>query len=366
MATAKSLATAFSVVSVSSALLACAAACPLGDCGGESSHQTTVVTFNGDGPGIYAGATGRFADDVNYTGSVVQTGRVVVFLEHQFGLYPRFHNGRRVNGGIPQNVNIPAHLNRMKRDIDRAIPRDFDGHAVMDFEAWKPLWSNPRLKDEYREASRQKVRQNNPGLSAAQVEARAAQEWDAAAKEFLLATLHEAKRLRPNATWGFYGYLGDLDEDTGLEEGMEWLWDEVDAFFPSVYMRMVAERNWTRTRGTVSESEQRERVRDKIDSAHQIADGRPVVPFVWRLYKPQNPLRGGQPLNDLDFTLAFDYPIELGADGLILWEHVNSRADQREYERALRGSFGDRLSTIFGAAGDVYVPPERRRAEADR
>ncbi len=367
MATSKTFAAAFSVASLTAAgLLSCASACPLGDCDGEHSSQSqaTPAGMMSDGPRIYAGVTGRFADDVNYSGSVVIPGRVAVFLEHQFGRYPRIVNGREANGGIPQNVDMADHLSRVRRDIERALPDpNFDGYAVIDFEAWKPDWASPKLGDEYREASRRRVRLRNPGLSAAQVEARAAQEWNDAAREFLLETLTEAKRVRPDAVWGFYGYLGDHDDDTGLEEGMDWLWDEVDGFFPSIYQRMVTERNWSRTRGTVSMQEARDRVRSKMDAARDIADGRPIVPFVWRLYKPQNPLRGGQPLSELDFEMSFAYPLELGAEGLILWDNVNSRQQQRALESALDGQLGSRLVGLFGeAAGGAPVPAEQRRA----
>ncbi len=367
MARSKTFAAAFSAASLTAAgLLSCASACPLGDCDGEHSTQGQAIPAGmfADGPQIYAGVTGKFADDVNFSGSVVLPGRAVVFLEHQFGRYPRIVNGRAKNGGIPQNVNMSDHLARMRRDIEKAIPdRNFDGYAVMDFEAWKPDWASPKLGDEYREASRRLVRQRFPGLSASQVEDRAAQEWNDAARAFLLQTLAEAQRLRPDAVWGFYGYLGDHDDDTGLEEGMDWLWDEVDGFFPSIYMRMVTERNWSRTRGTVSLQEARDRVRAKVEAAQDIAGDRPVVPFVWRLYKPQNPLRGGQPLSELDFEMSFAYPIELGAEGLILWDNVNSRQQQRALENALNGQFGSRLEGLFGAPGTASaVPAEQRRA----
>jgi hyaluronoglucosaminidase len=316
-----------------------------------------------DGPQIYAGVTGKFADDVNFSGSVVTSGRVVMLMEHSFGLYPRIVNGRAKNGGIPQNVDMSAHLARVRRDINTAIPDvNFTGFAIMDFEAWKPDWASPRIGDEYREASRRRVRLQNPGLSAAQIEARAAQEWNESARAFLSQTLAEVKRLRPDAVWGFYGYLGDHDDDNLFEGDMDWLWSEVDALFPSIYMRMVTERDWSRQRGTVAVGEARDRVRTKMDAALDVADGRPVVPFVWRLYKPQNPVRGGQPLSELDFQISFEYPLELGADGLILWDNINSRQQQRALENALEGQFGTRLVGLFGAAGSASVPAEQRRA----
>lgn len=366
MPTPRMILTAFSVASIAgAALVSCASACPLGDCDGSHSSAPGHVGAPSTDRPIYAGVTGQFADDVNFSGTVVQTGRVAVFVEHRFGAFPLIKNGRRINGGIPQEVNMNTHLRKVRKEIDKLIPdRDWDGYAVIDYESWKPEWNSARLKEEYRVASRERVRRANPGLSATEIERRAAQEFNDAAKSFLLETLAEAKRLRPNAKWGFYGFLGDIEADEGAPDEFGWLWDEVDAFYPSVYFRNYGEERWTRGRGTISASDQRDIVRDKVLFAKEMSDGRPILPFVWRMYKPGNPVYAGQPLNEVDFSLCYEYPFDLGIDGLIFWDVVNSRSTQRELEQALRGSLGQRMATALGAegGGGANVPAEQRRA----
>lgn len=364
MPTPRMICTAFSVASIAgAALISCASACPLGDCDGSHGSSAPAGAPSSDRP-IYAGLSGPYADDVNTSGTVLVPGRVAVFLEHRFGRYPIIKDGRPRNGGIPQEVNMTAHLQKVRKEIDKLIPdRNWDGFAVIDYESWKPDWHSARLGEEYREMSRQRVRRMHPGLSAPQVEQRAEQEFMQASRTFLLETLSEAKRLRPNAKWGFYGYLGDLN---AREEGQfDWLWEEVDAFYPSVYFQNYGENSWSRRRGTVSGDQQREIVRDKIMFSMDMADGRPILPFVWRMYKPGNQQFGRQALNDFDFALAYEYPFELGVDGLIFWDAIDSRRAQQELERELRGPLGQRMANATGgaASGGSSVPAERRRAD---
>ena len=49
---------------------------------------------------------------------------------------------RFVNGGLPQNADLRAHLEKARADILKAIPDpDFAGPAVIDYEKWRPEWS---------------------------------------------------------------------------------------------------------------------------------------------------------------------------------------------------------------------------------
>jgi hypothetical protein len=79
-----------------------------------------------------------------------------------------------------------------------------------------------------------------------------------------------------------------------------------------------------------------------------------------------NPIYGGQMLNDLDWEASFVYTAELGVDGLILWDAVNSMATKRSIEQDLRtGQLSERIANaeVFsGGSATVGVSPERRRA----
>src|SRR5690606_24077930 len=200
------------------------------------------------------------------------------------------------------------HRAKIASDIARDIPDpNFDGYAVIDYEGWEPFWDNNYTNaDLYRAESIRYVRQRFPGLSQAAAEARAKQEFETAGRNLMIETLRECKRLRPNAKWGFYGYLpGYQDQGVETSVGLSWMWDEVGAIYPSNYVRNYSRPTQTRERGEWHIDEFRAVVQQKMDAALGVADGRPVLVFVYRLYKDNNPVYGGQPLNDLDFEAAF-------------------------------------------------------------
>jgi hyaluronoglucosaminidase len=346
-------------------------ACPLGDCEGHETPSSQPVAGEGNGTPIYAGLTGSHAARVDYGGTSVIPGRVVVMLEHQAGQYPRFQRNRTFFGGLPQQANMSAHLAEFARDVNRQIPDpNFDGFVVIDYETWKPFWNTTWTnRDLYREESMRYVRSRFPMMPAAQVEALAREEFETAAREFMLTTLREGKRLRPNAKWGYYayipGYHGDTD-DAEQSDDLSWLWNEVDAMYPSVYVRNFSRPGITRARGEWNISDFRAIVREKIDAAQSVGAGKPMLAFVHRAYKMNNPIYGGQMLNDLDWEASFVYTAELGVDGLILWDAVNSMAAKRSIEQDLRtGQLSERIANaeVFsGGSATVGVSPERRRA----
>ena len=343
-------------------------ACPLGDCRGEHRPQQQGDGVARGGVPIYSGLTGTHAAQVNLAGTAVTPGRVAVLLEHRTGAYPRFWRGTSYHGGIPQRADIAAHLDKLARDLDREIPdRNFDGYAVIDYESWKPFWDTTwSNRDFYREESIRHVRARFPSMNLAQAEALAKQEFEAAAREFMLATLREGKRLRPNAKWGFYAYMPGRHGDTGLDgDDLSWMWNEVDAMYPAIYARNFSRAEPTRARGEWQIDQFRAVVRERIEACRSVGAGKPMLAFVHRLYRSDNPVYGSQVINDLDFEASFVYSIELGVDGLILWDAVNSASAARMIENDLRtGTLGQRIAAakiVEGAAGGA-VDPERRRA----
>ena len=55
--------------------------------------------------------------------------------------FPRLlSNGTAVYGGVPQAADLHAHLAALSDAVERLIPDpSFDGVAVVDWEAWRPL-----------------------------------------------------------------------------------------------------------------------------------------------------------------------------------------------------------------------------------
>ncbi|KAK6014184.1 hypothetical protein OSTOST_20462, partial [Ostertagia ostertagi] len=70
--------------------------------------------------------------------------KVVVFYESKFALYPYYKDydsNQPINGGLPQNISLQAHLDAVAQQIQADIPDpNFHGIAVIDLEAWRPLY----------------------------------------------------------------------------------------------------------------------------------------------------------------------------------------------------------------------------------
>uniref|UniRef100_A0A8R1U063 Hyaluronidase n=1 Tax=Onchocerca volvulus TaxID=6282 RepID=A0A8R1U063_ONCVO len=180
---------------------------------------------------------------------------IVVFYEEKFGLLPYYHNysdpKSAVNGGIPQRANISAHLSVVRNNISKQIPdANFSGLAVIDYEKWRPLWDlhNYYKLKIYQNESIAHVKTRNNGISESNAKKIAMDEFNNASVNFLLETIREAKKLRPNATWGFYGmpfcnysagksgYAGCGTVYEKFNDRLEHLYKEVDALFPSIYI----------------------------------------------------------------------------------------------------------------------------------
>uniref|UniRef100_A0A1I7V957 Hyaluronidase n=1 Tax=Loa loa TaxID=7209 RepID=A0A1I7V957_LOALO len=139
---------------------------------------------------------------------------IVTLYEKQFGLYPYYSDSSdltsAVNGGIPQRANLSAHLSKVRSDIDKAIPnKDFDGLAIIDYEEWRPLWEhNWYTRRIYHNASLAYVEEQykNTGKTLTKGDELAKKNSiRQQCENFLTETIREAKNMRPNALWEFYG-----------------------------------------------------------------------------------------------------------------------------------------------------------------
>ena len=136
------------------------------------------------------------------------------------GLYPQYqqnattHEWYPVNGGLPQLVNMTAHLAAWASDVQSLIPDPHSSPIVgLDMEAWRVAWSgnDPRPMAEPAQAVVQNesialVRRQHPDWPAAQVLAEAKRQWAAGAKAFWSETFALAKKLRPKAQFGNYDF----------------------------------------------------------------------------------------------------------------------------------------------------------------
>ena len=186
-----------------------------------------------------------------------QNGNATNIYGH-VGLYPDLTRG--INGGIPQRANLTAHLVKFRRDFAALVPSaDYRGYCLLDFEQFRADWNS--TSDAYRDASVK---------AAGGSETAGKQQYEAAAKKFMLGTISAVKALRPGCATGYYGYpRNDLpttagrsssfkkycdahpfdcsfagygqdaagDAQRALNDELHWLFEASSAIFPSVYSK---------------------------------------------------------------------------------------------------------------------------------
>ena len=157
-------------------------------------------------------------------------------------------NGEYVNGGIPQLGDLVAHVGNVSLDVKNLIPDvNYDGLAVIDFEAWRPLFEhNYDSKEVYQNASIELVMKQNSGwTNKTLIVATAKAQWESAARLFMESTLMIARQLRPYALWGYYEFprcFGDVvnfkcSNDTEMaNDQLMWLFEASTALYPSIYL----------------------------------------------------------------------------------------------------------------------------------
>ncbi|NXU31778.1 HYAL1 protein, partial [Thalassarche chlororhynchos] len=178
---------------------------------------------------------------------------ITLFYSKELGLLPYYTSkGVPVNGGLPQNASLQAHLHQATQDIKVTLPSPaYSGLAVIDWEKWRPLWiRNWASMDIYRQKSEELVRQQHPQWPPKLVEEMAKQQFEQSARNFMEQTLQLGETLRPDGYWGFYGFPNCYNNDfnslpyTGTCPAVEqqrnkelwWLWESSRALYPSIYL----------------------------------------------------------------------------------------------------------------------------------
>jgi hypothetical protein len=171
-----------------------------------------------------------------------------------------------IDGGVPQAVNMTAHLVSVRAGVARWIPSAaWSGNAVIDFDAWHPLWEfnnehDPPRMNRYQNLSLQLVQQEHPHWSVKQQLVEAEKQFNAGALDILVHTLRAAKAMRPAARWGYYGYpsgcvqLSKPSDFSPLirngelcraaNDKLAALWAETTGFFPAIYLAADAGHGW--------------------------------------------------------------------------------------------------------------------------
>lgn len=252
----------------------------------------------------------------------------IVLYTGQAGLYPKVWQGQNVNGGVPVACDMNAHLTRLRDCLDWYVPQNFSGYAVIDYEDWDALWVH--TPEQYRELTRNVVRAQYANLTPAQVEEYSIRDHEAAAKDFMLRTINECKRLRPNAKWGYYGYPRDYHIGAN-ETTMQWLWDAQTAFYPVAYTVYPVSSTSPAPWAWAPPEYYPELMTELVGTSRRLAGSRPVAAFAWCRYHEMNPTFGNQMLREADLRQMLREPRLKGANALIFWEYVDGQAEVQEY-----------------------------------
>ncbi|XP_058640180.1 hyaluronidase-3 isoform X3 [Onychostoma macrolepis] len=262
-----------------------------------------------------------------------------IFYQRRLGLYPYINRqGSKVNGGLPQQGSLKAHLSLAEAQINEVLRHTFSGLAVLDWEAWQPIWMwNFGTRIVYRKISKKLVRWKHPDMSEEEVKSEAKAEFELGARLFMEETLRLGVRLCPEGLWGFYGfpscynnqgqgqsgYTGQCHNGTEiLNDRLAFLWQHSTALYPSIYL-------WRKLAGHVhAQLMVRHRVLEAFRVASQHSPGTealPVFPYARVAFTHTLAF-----LNQTDLEHTLGESAALGAAGVVLWGELSFAKSKRQ------------------------------------
>lgn len=304
---------------------------------------------------------------VDFHGAPIVRDRAVILYARHLGNFPV--------GGLHQIFGRPgaleAHVIKIESDLAWMIPDpNYDGLAVIDYERWDVIWERtanvqsdlgPDDRDEdYRDDWRDYLLSREPDLmqrlSRPEQRDYFKRTWEEAARTFFLATINECKRLRPRAKWSFYGYpsrmydrretpagvfgYGDLTHEASrVNDTLGWLWEAMDAVTPNVYQPRytVADRRPREGAPENTPEQNREFIRTNVAEALRLARGKPVYVHIWACYdQAAGPGLHRTFVNDINMRQQLEVPAEAGANGVLIWHHLDGEERFRELQSYVR------------------------------
>ncbi|XP_049804947.1 hyaluronidase B-like isoform X3 [Schistocerca nitens] len=256
------------------------------------------------------------------------------------------------NGGAPQAGNLSAHLAAFSAELDQLVPdQEFAGIGVIDMESWRPVWKQLfGSYAPYPEFSRKLVRSQHPFWSKSSVEkAQARHDFEKGAREFMETTLELARQQRPLAQWGYYAYpycfnyreqncSRDVEKQN---DGIQWLFDESTALFPSLYL----------SKSSKSTPEHVPFMLGRLLEARRVAQRTPrivgprIYPYVWYRYHDSTDF-----LTHEDLYNSLAIPKNLGMNGAIIWgssKDVNSKKKCEDLANYVKTELGPTVKNLM-------------------
>ncbi|KHJ79746.1 hyaluronoglucosaminidase, partial [Oesophagostomum dentatum] len=138
---------------------------------------------------------------------------IATFHEFTFGRYPYY---KKYNASLPinevhgvLNTTIKDHLEVEEFDITNRTDENFSGLGIIHFEEWRPLFDQNDWKEKQvflNQSIALVWERNSTTGNETLIKNLAIEEFNEDAKDFFLKTIKLAKKLRPKAKWGFYGF----------------------------------------------------------------------------------------------------------------------------------------------------------------
>ena len=262
--------------------------------------------------------------------------------------------GERGAPPIPQQGNVSIHVASLTRYLPTLIPDvTFEGICLVDFESMRADWNSttPTM--------------HTLSVQLAGNDTKAAREqYEAAARVYFEATIATIRTLRPGCKIGWYGYPGGdlphvpdtqwLDycaahyplcwfDSTGsgagyqgpgaaamrdINDGLGWLFKLLDVITPSVYLGIAPKPPSTRAVGPLAtETFVGSVVREAVRLGGKA--GTLVVPIIWMNYdnfwdKSINHSAPRALLTAEDAAIELGAPLRNGADGVLIWGHLDN------------------------------------------
>ncbi|XP_043564562.1 hyaluronidase-like [Chiloscyllium plagiosum] len=256
--------------------------------------------------------------------------KITIFYKRQLGLYPFYTDeGIPINGGLVQNASLSKHLDVATGNINSLMDQDFSGLAVVDWEAWRPLWvRNWGVMDIYRKNSIELERSKQSNLTEDEINKNAINNFQTAAKAFMADTLELGHTKREKGCWGFYkypdcynyfnkltNYTGQcLKQDSSNNNKLTWLWEKSQCLYPSVYIpQRVANSDHVQkfTHYRVKEAL-------RIAAYGRSKEALPVLVYARYSYRQTLDF-----LSEIDLVHTIGEMAAMGASGVILWGNNN-------------------------------------------
>uniref|UniRef100_A0A915CPD8 Hyaluronidase n=1 Tax=Ditylenchus dipsaci TaxID=166011 RepID=A0A915CPD8_9BILA len=217
--------------------------------------------------------------------------QIVTFYEDQLDTDGKYSVKECVHGGLPQNADIHKHLEKVKKDIEKAIPdKKFSGPAVIDWEHWRPAYAlNWGARTIYKRSSK-----DGEDL------------FNKAARKFVRETLLLAKKLREQEEWE----CAFKFEAYNLQ--LLWMYQHVNAFYPPIYLFELNERSEKEKRYVYARIVMTRWLQKKLAKLNT-----PIYLFSKIEYSPYE--LDAPFYNNHSLCNSLDYPADNAVKGVILW-----------------------------------------------